>query len=424
MSEALARLTIECLGRRGEGISRGERGLVFVPYALAGETVLAEIEGERGRLVEIESPSPDRIDPYCPHFSVCGGCAVQALAPEAYARWKQDLVSVALRRAGIDAEVAPLVDAHGEGRRRATFHIRADASGRPVVGFMQARAHAIVAIAACPLLAPSLAKAIAAVGALATALGAGAKPLDALVTATESGLDIDLRGHGPLDPRQRQSLVRIGRDRDLARLSNHGEIVLVQREPLLAMGRASVVPPPGTFLQATAAGEERLAAEVCAALSGAGRIADLFAGIGTFALRLAAEARVHAVDCDAAALAALAKATHFTEAKPVTVETRDLFRRPLAREELDRFDGVVLDPPRAGAELQARALAASAVPLVVAVSCSAQSFARDAAILCAGGYEIGMVVPIDQFRHAPHVEIVATLRRPARKLRATRKLLG
>jgi 23S rRNA (uracil1939-C5)-methyltransferase len=424
VTTAPARLTIERLGQRGEGISRSTGAMVFVPYALAGETVLALVDGEHGRLVEILSPSPDRIEAHCPHFSICGGCAVQALAQEAYARWKAGLVSEALRHARVEADVAPLVDAHGEGRRRATFHIRTDATGRSLVGFMQSRAHKIVEIDACPLLTPSLGNGIAAVRALATVLGAGGKPLDALVTATDSGLDIDLRGHGPLSPRQRQSLVRIGLDQDLARLSNHGQIVLVQREPELTMGKARVVPPPGAFLQATAAGEERLAAEVCAALTGAGRIADLFAGIGTFALRLAEHAKVHAVDDDDAALAALVKAARFPEAKPVSVETRDLFRRPLPREELERFDGVVLDPPRAGAEPQARALAASAVPLVVAVSCNVQSFARDAAILCAGGFEIGTVLPIDQFRHSPHVEIVTTFRRPPRKTRATRRLLG
>jgi len=424
MTTAPVRLTIERLGQRGEGMSRSTGGTVFVPYALAGETVLAEIDGEHGRLVEIASPSIDRVPAPCPHFSICGGCAVQALAPAAYAHWKHGLVAEALRRAGIEADVAPLVDAHGDGRRRATFHVRADAAGRPRVGFMQARAHKIVEIDACPLLAPSLGKALESVRALATVLGTEAKALDALVTATETGLDIDLRGHGPLDPRQRQDLIRVGLDQDFARLSNHGQIVLAQREPVLTMGKAKVVPPPGAFLQATRDGENRIAAEVCAALSGADRIADLFAGIGTFALRLAEHAKVHAVDRDPLALNALAKAVHASEAKPVTVEDRDLFRRPLQREELAGYDAVVLDPPRAGAEHQARSLVASPVPVVVSVSCNFQSFVRDAAILCAGGFEIGTVVPIDQFRHTPHVEIVTSFRRMRRKLPATRKLLG
>jgi 23S rRNA (uracil1939-C5)-methyltransferase len=418
------RLTIERLGQRGEGMSRSSGNTIFVPYALAGETVLAEIDGEHGRLVEIASASSDRIPAHCPYFSICGGCTVQALAPAAYAHWKHGLVVEALRHAGIEAEVAPLVDAHGEGRRRATFHVRTDAARRALVGFMQARAHKIVDLDACPLLAPSLGKALATVRALAHALGTEARALDVLVTATESGLDIDLRGHGPLAPRQRQDLVRVGLDQDLARLSNHGQIVLAQREPVLTMGKARVVPPPGAFLQATRDGEARIAAEVCAALSGADRIADLFAGTGTIALRLAEHAKVHAVDRDPLALNALAKAVHACDVKPVSVEARDLFRRPLRREELAGYDAIVLDPPRAGAEHQAEALAASAVPVVVSVSCNVQSFARDSAILCAGGFEIGTVVPIDQFRHTPHVEMVATFRRMRRKRPPTRRLLG
>lgn len=417
-------LLIERLGQRGEGIGRGTGGMVVVPYALAGEIVLAEIEGEHGRLVEISSPSPDRIEAHCRYFSTCGGCAVQTLSQAAYAQWKQGLVGDALRRAGVDAVVAPLVDAHGDGRRRATVHIRADSTGRPLVGFMQARTHKIVEVETCPLLTPALGLALPAARALAAALGPLTKPLDLLATATETGLDIDLRGHGPLDPRQRRSLVRIALERDLARISNHGEIVLVQRAPVLTLGKVRVTPPPGGFLQATRAGENRIAAEVRGALSGAGRIADLFAGVGTLALRLAEHAHVHAVDCDSAALDALAKAERIREVKPVTVETRDLFRRPLPREDLARYDAVVFDPPRAGAELQARELAASVVPVVVAISCNVQTFARDAAILCAGDFEIGTIVPIDQFRHTPHVEIVATFRRAHRKPRTKRKLLG
>jgi 23S rRNA (uracil1939-C5)-methyltransferase len=424
MTSPLVRLEIERLGDRGEGMSRHTGAEVAVPYALAGDTVLAEVEGERGRLVAVESPSADRISPHCPYFSTCGGCAVQALAPAAYARWKQGLVSAALRRAGVVAEVVALVDARGEGRRRATFHARTGSAGRVAVGFMRARAHEIVEIAGCPLLAPSLAAALEAVRRLVVPLTARAKPLDALVTATPAGLDIDLRGHGPLDPRERRSLVGIGLDLDLARLSSHGEIVLLQRAPILCMGKALVAPAPGAFLQATVAGEQRIAALVCTASAGAGRIADLFAGIGTFALRLAAHARVHAVDSDGAALQALASAAAACALEPVTVETRDLIRRPLLRDGLGRYDAVVLDPPRSGAALQARELAGSTVPLVVMVSCNAGTFARDAAILCAGGFEIDKIVPIDQFLHSPHVEIVAIFRRPQRKSRRDRRLLG
>jgi 23S rRNA (uracil1939-C5)-methyltransferase len=198
----------------------------------------------------------------------------------------------------------------------------------------------------------------------------------------------------------------------------------LQRPPLIAMGRAMVALPPGAFLQATEAGEAVLAAKVCGPLAGANRIADLFAGVGTFSLRLAEFAQAHAFDLEVPPLEALAKAARVEGLRPVSVEARDLFRRPLGPLELASFDAVVFDPPRAGAEEQARALGGSTVPVVIAVSCNVQTFARDAAILCAGGYQLERVEPIDQFRHSAHVEIVGTFRRPSTKLRRPRRLLG
>ena len=276
---------------------------------------------------------------------------------------------------------------------------------------MQARTHDIVEINSCPLLAASMDGALPAARAIAQALAASRKPLDILVTATASGLDVDLKGQGPLNVAQRQGLVRVALEHDLARLSNHGEIVISRRTPMLAMGKAAVAPPPGVFLQATLAGEEALVARVCAHVAGARRIADLFSGIGTFALRMAEFATVDAFDLEEAALSALAKAARVKGLRHVAVSPRDLFRRPLGPLEVERYDAVVFDPPRAGAEKQALVLSASSVPLVVAVSCNAQTFARDAAILCAGGYEIARIEPLDQFRHTPHVEIVPGFRR-------------
>jgi 23S rRNA (uracil1939-C5)-methyltransferase len=412
----MSRLTIDRLGRRGEGVAQGRDGLIFVPYALAGETIAAEVDGSRGTLAEVLTPSPDRIAPFCRYFAHCGGCAVQTLAADSYARWKRDLVTSALRRAGLTNEVSDLADAHGVGRRRATFHARY-VRGRPTTGFMQARTHEIVEIDSCPVLAPSMNGALPAVRAIAQALAASTKPLDILVTATASGLDVNLKGHGRLG--EAETLVRIGLAHDLARLSNHGTIVLSRRMPVLAMGKAMVAPPPGGFLQATEAGEEALVARVCAHVAGASRIADLFSGVGTFALRMAEFATVDAFDLDEAALSALAKAARVKGLRQVAVSPRDLFRRPLSPQEVERYDAVVFDPPRAGAEKQALVLSTSPVPLVVAVSCDAETFARDAAILCAGGYEIARVEPVDQFRHTPHVEIVAGFRRRTQGRRKT-----
>ncbi len=420
----MKKLHVERLGLRGEGIARHGDGRVFVPYALPGETVMAEVEGDQARLVEIVEPSPQRIAPFCPHYARCGGCAVQALAPEAYADWKRGLVVTALRNAGLSLEVAPLVDAHGAGRRRVAFHARME-KGRARVGFMAARSHEIVEIESCPLLASVLAGALPAARTLAQVLAARGKPLDLAFTATLEGMDVDLRGPGPLEEHETSALIEAAAAHDLARLSNHGRLVALRRPPLVQIGPARVPVPPGCFLQATEEGEEAIAARVLEATKAAKRVADLFCGVGAFALRLAQRARVSAYDSAAEAVdAMLAGARGAAGLKPLAGAARDLFERPLSARELAPFDAVVFDPPRAGALAQASEIARSQVPTVVAVSCSAQSFARDAAILLNGGYSLSPIEPIDQFRHAPHVEIVAVFSRRNGQKRPKRALLG
>ena len=412
-------VTIERLGHRGEGVARVGEKLVFVPYALQGESVRVAAEGDHARLLEILEPSPDRIAPLCPHYGVCGGCAVQTLAPEAYSAWKRGLVATALRNAGVAAEVAPLVDAHGAGRRRVVFHARG-----PRVGFMQARAHEIIEIDACPLLEERLAPALPAARALAKALSDKGKPLDIAATATLEGLDIDLRGPGALSEGETAALIDVANAHDLARLSNHGRVLALRRKPRVAVGETLVPLPPGSFLQATAQGEAEIARLVLAATEDAKRIADLFCGLGAFALRLATHAVVSAFDSDAAAVAALREGARNRPGLRLAEATaRDLFRRPLAAAELAQFDAVVFDPPRAGAAEQAAELGKSDVSQVVAVACNAQSFARDAKLLCEGGYGMGVVTPIDQFRFSPHVELVASFSR-ARRTRRRRALLS
>ncbi|HEV2574829.1 MAG TPA: class I SAM-dependent RNA methyltransferase [Beijerinckiaceae bacterium] len=423
-------LTIERLGQRGEGIAVNDNAQVFVPFTVPGDVVEAELDGSQGRLVRVIKPSPERIEAFCTYFTACGGCAVQTLAPAPYAQWKADLVRAALTHQRVEAEVAPLVDAHGEGRRRVTFHarIKRDALERATieVGFMRARAHDIVDIDVCPILTPALASAPRVARRIAQLLAQTGKPLDILLTTSLEGLDVDIRGVGKLAPALRQQMVELAQTIDLARLSNHGEVIVENRPPRLQMGRALLTPPPGAFLQATEAGETVLSDLVKHAIGKSDRVADLFAGVGTFSLRLAEIARVHAVEGDAAMVNALTRAAHTaTGLKAVTAQTRDLFRRPLPPTELKDFDAVVFDPPRAGAEAQAKALAQSDVPIVVAVSCNAQTFARDASLLIAGGYEIGTVTPVDQFRHSAHVEVVAAFRkRAARGAKRKRSLLG
>ncbi|HEY8382923.1 MAG TPA: RNA methyltransferase [Microvirga sp.] len=410
-------VTIARIGAKADGIVEGNAP-AFVPYALPGETVTIEREGERAHLVSVDSPSPEREEPFCPYFGTCGGCATQHMRHGFYQGWKRDAVAETLRRARIDAPLDPLIDAHGEGRRRVTLHARFP-EGRMAVGYMEARSHTIVAIDHCPIAEPALRhRAPELARAVAEALRKPQKPLDIQITLTEAGFDIDVRGHGPAKEKDRLRLTELANALDLARLSMHGDVVVERRPPVILMGRAAVVPPPGSFLQATREGEATLARLVTEACSGAKRVADLFAGSGPFALRLAESAEVHAVETDRNSIAALDKAFRAaTGLRRVTTEARDLFRRPLLTLELDRFDAVVIDPPRAGAEAQARQLALSKVPLVVSVSCDAGTFARDAAFLIEAGFRLERVVPVDQFKHSPHVELVGVLRRDKVKKR-------
>jgi 23S rRNA (uracil1939-C5)-methyltransferase len=408
------RLVIERLGHRGDGVADTPPGPVYVPYVLPGETVEVEPvpgHGDRRHAVRVEVASSERIAPICPHFGVCGGCALQHWDTAPYRAWKRGLVVTALAQAGVEAPVDDLIDAHGAGRRRAVFHARRGTDDVLQVGFAAYRSHHVVPIDRCPVLAPELAGAIEAARALAEALGPQRKPLDIQVTASEPGLDVDVRGSGPLPPSLTTRLAALAQTHQLARLTRHGELIVQHAQPTVRMGRARVALPPGAFLQATAQGEEALARFVVGHAGDAAAIADLFAGVGPFALRLAERARVHAVDSDAPAIAALRQASAVPGFKPIDTEARDLFRRPLLPAELARFDAVVFDPPRQGAEAQAHALAQSQVPVVVAVSCNPATFARDARLLVNGGYRLLAATPVDQFRYSAHVEIVGQFKR-------------
>jgi 23S rRNA (uracil1939-C5)-methyltransferase len=410
------RLVIDHVGHHGDGVAMSGGSKIYVPYTLGGETVeVAPVPGhhpDRRRLITVEAASPARITPFCPHFGVCGGCAIQHWDAEPYHAWKRELVVTTLAQGGIDCEVAPLVDAHGLGRRRITLHARMGTHDVLKVGFAAANSHDIVPIDRCPILDPHLDGAIEAAWAIAEPLISMGKPLDIQITATNSGLDVDVRGSGPLSTAMIGRLSRVAEQHRLARLTRHGELVLMRSPPVVSIGTTQVALPPGSFLQATVEGEERLAALASAHCKRGKYIADLFCGVGPFALRLAAKSRIAAFDSDAGAVAALQKAATSTSGlKPVKAEARDLFRRPLMPQELRDYDTVVFDPPRQGAQAQATQLAASRIPVVVAISCNVTTFARDVKILIDGGYKIEGVTPVDQFRHTPHVELVAKFRR-------------
>lgn len=393
--------TITTLGHKGEGVAEIDNRKVFVPLTLPGETVELALDGDRGTLVRILTPAPNRIAPFCPHFGVCGGCQLQHLDRQGYEAFKTSLIETPLQFAGLDAKVERFINAAGIGRRRATLHARKERAG-----YMRLRSHQVHDLDTCPILVPALARAPDIARAVMASLGEA----DIAFTASLSGLDVAIRTE---KKQARAQAVMPLLDRfKLARLALNGEMVLQAQAPLIAMGRAQVELPIGSFLQATEAAETILADYIIAAMGKAKAVADLFCGIGPFALRLAESRAVFAADNDKPAIAALDKARRFAMGlHALTAQPRDLFREPLTRYELDAFDVVVLDPPRAGARAQVEQLALSKVKTVIMVACDPVSFARDAAILVGNGYGMDNLVAVDQFVHSTHIEMAATFRR-------------
>ena len=417
-------LEIVRLGAKGDGVAEGPNGPIYVPRGIPGDRVLVDTAYGEPEILSIESASSHRIKPICKFFGTCGGCLIQEADEPTYSGWKRDLVIEAMAPLNAGERVGPIVSAQGNGRRRVTFHARRTDKGVDI-GFMKARSHDLVPIDVCPLLTPGLSRAAEIALPLAVRLADSGKPLDIGITETLGGLDVDLRGHGPAGAQLRRTLSLDAEFYDLARLSMHGDVIVERRSAEIEIGRARVGLPPCGFLQATEAGERRLAELVLNALGKSHKVADLFSGIGTFALRIAERASVHAVESSIPAVNAMQRAIRETQGlKPLTVETRDLYRRPLLAPELNSYDAVVLDPPRAGAEAQMLALAASNVPLVVSVSCHLGTFARDAEILKRGGFELKSITPVDQFLYSSHIELVGVFERAASTLKRSRKLLG
>ncbi|MBB2970023.1 class I SAM-dependent RNA methyltransferase [Mesorhizobium sp. RMAD-H1] len=405
------RVTIAAMGAGGDGVANLPDGQVFVPFTLPGEVANIAREKNRGTLMALLEASPERIAPACLHFEACGGCALQHWQADAYQAWKRGLVNDALTGRKLSFELDPLVPCAPQTRRRAVFAVRRTDGGM-LLGFNRHQSHEIIDIEECPVTVPAITDRLGDLRQLASLIAPDGKPFRLTVTATASGLDIAATGSKLPDPARRKALTSFMLAKSFARLTCEGEIILEPKKPLVQFGRVAVEVPPGGFLQATAEAEDTMSALVMGHLAKVKRAADLFCGSGTFTFRMAEKMAVHAVESDAAALAALDRAARNTQGlKPVTMERRDLFRRPLTAKELNRFDGLVFDPPRAGAETQAKEIAKSSVAKVVAVSCNPVTLARDLAILTQGGYRIDRVTPIDQFLWSSHVETVALLTR-------------
>lgn len=400
-------VTIDRLGQQGDGVARGP---LFVPLTLPGEVVSGTLSGDALVDVTIDTPSPDRVKAPCPHFRSCGGCQLQHASDDLVATWKRDLVVTALAVHGIDTDVRATLTSPDRSRRRASFAARRTKKGA-MVGFHARKSDAIIPVPNCILVTPALVKAAPLAEALAVAGASRKGVLSVTMTDSIEGLDVAVTGGKPLDGPLRIALAGLCEAYRLARLTWEDELIGMRVPPAQRFGRARVVPPPGAFLQATEHGQETLTDLVQQIVGQAKSVADLFAGCGTFALPLAANAEVRAVEGSRDMVAALDAGWRQAEGlKRIRTETRDLFRRPLLPDELAKFDAVVIDPPRAGAAAQMAELAVARPPVIAHVSCNPQTFARDAATLISAGYVLEWVQPVDQFRWSAHVELVGSFR--------------
>ena len=409
------------LGHQGDGIADGP---LFAPMTLPGEIVTATQDGDVLKDVRIQTPSSDRVAAPCRHFKSCGGCQLQHASDEFVATWKAEIVKRAFAAHDLSPEIRPTLTSPAKSRQRATVAANRTKSGA-MVGFHGRTSGTIIEVPDCQLLDPKIMAGFPIAEELATIGTSRKAALAVALTVSEDGLDASVTGGKELDGPLRSELAQLCDRSGLARLTWNDETVAMRTPPRHAFGNAKVVVPAGGFLQATAHGAATLQALVGEIVKGSKRVADLFAGSGTFALPLAQTSAVHAVEGDKAMVAALDQGWRMAlDLKPVTTEARDLFRRPMLPDELAKFDAVVLDPPRACAVEQVRELANSKVNVIAYVSCNPVTFARDAAQLVEAGFILEWVQPVDQFRWSSHVELVGSFRRETSKVEKPKLTIG
>lgn len=399
--------TILRMGHQGDGIAAGP---VFAPVTLPGERVTGRLDGNVLREVRIVTPSDQRVAAPCTHFKTCGGCQLQHASDSFIASFKTDIVRKALSAHGLNTTFRPIQTSPSRTRRRAVFSVRRTKKGA-LAGFHARASDIVVAVPNCQLLQKELVAALPMVEALAITGASRKAELTVTVIHSRVGLDVSVKGGKPLDQELRSALAGHAETFRLARLHWDDETLAMRQPPLQQFGTAFVSPPPGSFLQATKHGEHALTAAVIEAINGTRQVVDLFCGSGTFTLPLARQSEIHAVDSIGAMLKALDHGWRQTEGlKKMSHEMRDLFRRPLLPDELRRFTGVVLDPPRAGAEAQIVEIAktqSGVLQRIAYVSCNPVTFARDATVLVAAGFTLDWVQVVDQFRWSAHVELAA-----------------
>ncbi len=399
MTETVEKLTQAGLGQLADG--------TLLERVLPGEVVDPQPDGT----AKIITPVSDRVKPPCRHFKSCGGCSMQHASDDFVASWKTAIVERALTARGMPFPFRKLHTSPTQSRRRARFSGRRTKKGA-MIGFHAKGSDALIEVSDCQLVLPSIIEGFPALEALTVIAASRKSEVNLTVTDTSGGLDVLVETERDLDGPLRVELAGLAETYNLARLAWNDDVVVTRREPDQIFGAARVAPPAGAFLQATREGEGALVSAVLDVVVGANKVVDLFAGAGTFALSIAKTAEVHAVEGGPEMLSTLDRGwRHAKGLKAVTTETRDLFRRPLEPDELNRFDVAVLDPPRAGADAQIRTLAASDLRKIAMVSCNPVTFSRDASVLLDAGFIMDWIDVVDQFRWSPHVELAASFTR-------------
>ncbi len=390
------------LGAQGDGVA----GRLFVPGAAPGDRLVLDAQGKVSDIVV----GPNRARAPCAHFGECGGCTLQHVAMPAYGQWLSDRILMALKQHDVLPQHVEVPHISPPGARRRVVLKALRTQHAVLLGFNRKAQHVLVDVQTCVVADPQITALMPALRQLLAAVLKSKQAATVHITVASNGLDVmisDLSADGLAG---RQRLTDFAMAQDLARLSLRGtmgvDVIVERRAPQLCFDDVPVTLPVESFSQATPQAEAAMIAAVLQSVGNAKSVADLFCGLGTFALPLSRTARVHAVEAALAPLKALEQASR-AASRLITIEHRDLFRRALMPADLNGFQAVVFDPPRAGAEAQAQALAKSKVATVVAVSCNPNTFARDAAILCAGGYKLERLWPIGQFLWSTHVELVA-----------------
>lgn len=385
---------------RGDGVTADGR---HVPLAAPGDSVTDD-----GTIL----PGPHHQAPPCKHFPECGGCQLQHLNDIAWSGFIVERVRTALATHGLETAIrAPLLSAPNT-RRRATLH--AERRGRQVrMGFTAQGSHNLIDIEECHILDPALFRLVAPLRGLLAALIPGNRRLNVHLAMTDQGPDVLVDGMEAEGLAAAEAITAFAHRHGLARLSldeGLGPTARWEPDPVtVTLGGVAVPFPPASFLQATPEGEAALVAAAREAVGGAGTVADLFAGLGTFTFAFPA-AKVYAAEAARDPILSL-KAAAGQARRQVFADHRDLFRRPLTAAEASRFDAIVIDPPRAGAREQAAELARSQAPVIAHISCNPNTFARDAETLCKGGYRLDWIQPVGQFRWSTHVELAAKFTR-------------